>query len=105
MSYAPKQWLAVNVANTAVNSAEVDLGRTFDKLQVDLPTIDASSINIGVSRTSGGTYKFLKNEALVDFTTGGMQHVFNIWGYQYLKLICNNAQTANRTFYVRPIAE
>jgi Leucine-rich repeat (LRR) protein len=105
MAYAPVQWQSTTIANTAVNSAAIDLGRVFDKIQLDLPAMNATSINIAVSRTAGGTYNFLGNEALVDVSTGSSQRVFNIHGYQYLKVICNNAQGALRTIYYRPIAD
>jgi len=99
------QWTGSTIANAAVNSAAIDLGRIYDKIQMDFGTLSATSINIAVSTTPGGTYKFLHNEALVDITTGNTQQCFNIWGHQFLKVICNNAQAGARTFNYRGIAD
>ena len=105
MAYTAMQWGAGTIANAAVNSAAINLGRVYDKIQLDFAALDATSVNIAVSTTAGGTYKFLHNEALVDVTTGNTQRCFNIWGYQFLKVICNNAQGGARTFNYRGIAD
>ena len=105
MGYSPMQWQSTTVANTASNSASIDLGRIYDKIQLDLPALNACSINVKVARTSGGTYNFLASLAAVDVTTGSKQIVLNVMGHQFMQVYCDNAQGAARTIWYRGIAD
>lgn len=105
MAYAPNQWQSTTIANTATNSSVIDLGRIYDKIQIEFGAMDATSFNVAVGRSAGGTFYPLSNEALVDITTGNTQRCMNIYGNQFLKVTCNNAQTAARTIWYRGIAD
>ena len=105
MAYTAQQWQSTTIANGASNSASIDLKRVYDKIQLDLPALNAASINIKVSRASGGTYNFLATTNAVDVSTGSKQVCLNIEGHQFLQLYCDNAQGAARTIYYRGIAD
>ena len=92
------------------NSAAVDLKRGFENLQVIIPTITSSVINIKVADTSGGTYNLLNHTGLnatghflpgTTAGTGGITALFKLGGFQFIKIYAGTAQGANRTFTVR----
>jgi len=103
MAYSNMAWETVNVANTAKLSSAIDLRRIYDFIQIDVPTLDATTLFIDVART-GGTHHLLSVVNAVDVTTGNTSIVMNIHGHQFLKINCANTQTANRSFYYRAYA-
>jgi len=83
-------------------SAEVDLGSTFEYLQVYIPTIDSSQVGLQVCDAPGGTYKVLGASALTDTTTGDFKDVFTLGGFRYIKVTTSAAQASGAvTFVVR----
>jgi len=93
-------------------SVEVDLGASFEKLLVLVPTITSSTVGVQVAEKSGGTYYplyRLDDDATGDFldaSTAGTTSkalVFNIGGAQFIKVSCGSAQAEDRTFRVRGI--
>mgnify|MGYP001617015044 CR=1 FL=1 len=100
----------LTIATDTQNSAAVDLGRGFENLQVIIPTIDSSVVNIKVADTLAGTYNLLNHTGInaaghfLPGTTagvGGITALFKLGGFQFIKVYCGTAQTANRTFTVR----
>jgi len=94
-------WLTVTVAQNGTKSSEVNLGKDYDYLEIQIPALDTCSMNLEVSMTSGGTFQNLSGvtEAVA---TGAYDDVWYLGGWQFIKLECSAAQTsAKRTFYVR----
>jgi len=105
MTYTAMQWQTVNIANAGTLSSAVDLGRIYDMIQLDIPAMNVCSLSITVSKIPGGTYNTLgASSPVVPVNVGSFQEVFKIGGHQFLKIQCDNAQAANRTFYYRGIA-
>lgn len=105
MAYSAMAWETVNIANTTSLSAAIDLRRIYDFIQLDIPPVDVCSLSLTVSKTAGGTYNVLgASSPVVPVNVGSFQEVFKIGGHQFLKIKCDNAQAANRTFYYRGIA-
>jgi hypothetical protein len=82
-------------------TAEVDLGRDYDYMQIVIPTIDSAQVSVQVAEKSGGTYQDLGDSVTTDTTTGGYSTVFKIGGWRWIKIKTSAAQTADRTFRVR----
>jgi len=102
-------WKTATLTSSTSSSA-VDLGHSFQKLLVLIPTLNTSgSTTITVAMTSAGTYfplYALKSENTGDhvYTTGGATTtkavVFDIGGAQFIKIVCSASQTSE-TYYVR----
>ena len=88
-------WLAATIADEATSSAEVNLGGNFDYLQIQIPTIDAATIKIQVSESSGGTFYDLGD----GITTAAGAHtyadVFKLGGYQFIKVVSSATQSTS----------
>ena len=94
-------WLTVTEDQDAKKSAEVNLGRDFDYLELQIPALVSCNMNLEVSMTTGGTFQNLSGitEAV---TTGAYDDVWYLGGWQFIKLECSETQTASdKTFYVR----
>lgn len=104
-------WYSAVVADEGTLSAAVDLGAPYRSLQVEIPTIDSSTVTVTVARTTGDTYRPLSyistndgddDPAICSASTGGITVVFPYFGFQYLKVLCGSTQSTSAvTFYVR----
>jgi hypothetical protein len=92
----------ITIATDDDLSAEVDLGRDYEYLDIIIPTIDSSNISLYVSRNTGGTfYQLGDSTSYFEAATGGRADTLNLGGWQYVKIKTSAAQSANRTFTVR----
>lgn len=93
------------------NSAEVDLGASYEFATVLIPTLSNASVTtVHISDVSGGTfypvYAF-NTSATADFAHASTDvntskaDVFRIGGAQFLKVVTGDNQTADTTFKVR----
>jgi len=87
------EWLAATIAKSASSSAEVNLGKEFDFLEIQIPTIDSATIKIQVAETSGGTFYDLGAGVTTPSGTHNYADVFNLGGYQFIKVVASAAQT------------
>ncbi len=89
--------------SSGTSTAEINLGNTFEKVLVLIPTITSGSTTVHISNATGGT--FYPMEALDDDATGSFAHatssdttsfgvVFTIGGAQYIKVVFGASQTA-----------
>ena len=93
------------------NSAEVNLGGTYESLMVLIPTLsNASKTTVHVCNVSGGTfvplYMFDTNAVgdfaqITDDADTAKAIIFKIGGAQYIKVVCADDQAANITFKVQ----
>ena len=95
----------ITVATNATETVEADLGRAYDLMQIDMPTLAVScSLSVKVSKTTGGAFKSLGNSVASNVGTGNIQDVFKIYGHRYIKLVSSQTQTGTtHTFNVRGI--
>ena len=95
-------WLAATIADGASSSSEVNLGKEFDLLGIQIQTLDASTtIKIQVSESAGGTYYNLGDSITTVAGTHNYATVFKLFGYQFIKVVADNTQAAERLIRVR----
>lgn len=95
-------WLdcTITIATSTTVSAAVDLGRQFETLIVLIPTITSSTLACHGASTIGGTYYPIGNGNTIAASTGGFADVWDIGGFQFIKIVAGTAQEANETFSV-----
>ncbi len=84
-------------------SAEVDLEKPCDELEVYIPTLTSASLTLYVSETHGGTYSAVGSSVTVAAATGGYFDTWILGGNQHIKIGTSAGQAANRTFRVRGV--
>jgi len=97
------EWQDATIAKDGTKSSAVDLGRSYEWLQIVIPTIDSANVSFEVSETLAGTYQNLgSGSQVITAGTGAFTTVATIGGFQYIKVEVSAAQTtAARTFRVR----
>jgi len=90
----------ITIATDDDLTAAVDLGRPYETLLVYIPTITSADLTCYVSETLAGTYTALGKSVVVAAGTGGFVDIWDIGGFQYIKIGASAAQSANRTFVV-----
>lgn len=102
-------WLSESVTGTI--SSEFNLGKSFRKVIVLVPTITSSTVGISISNASAGTFfpvYTLDADATGDFlhataaATTTKAIVFDIGGAQFVKIDFGASQTTE-TIYVRGV--
>ena len=93
----------ITIATDDDLTAAANLGRPFETLLVYIPTLTSSDLTVYVSETLAGTYTALGSSVVVAAGTGGYVDIWDIGGFQYLKIGTSAAQAANRTFVVRGV--
>ncbi len=92
----------ITIATDDDLSAEVDLGRDYEYLQVVMPALTAATVGVQVAEKSAGTFNALgTNSPTTVSTSGSKSTVLLLGGYQFIKLATSAGQAANRTFRVR----
>lgn len=105
MAYKRTMPYTASMASNETLTAEVDLGQAFDKILLGIPTMaSGTDVLIKVAGSSGGTYRNLYHEPVVDSTTPTKVQInssvtlayvpFNIAGSQYIKVELSTAMTA-----------
>lgn len=101
-------WITATIAANATTSAEIDLGRVYEKAVIHVPALTNCKITVQGAIKSAGTF-----QNVYDQSSGSMQKVWTsegegefMWvvplgGLQHLKLYSSVAQGSERTFYVR----
>ena len=97
------EWMTATLTSSAT-SEEVNLGYSFQKLLVIIPTLGASGTStVHISNTAKGT--FVPLYALDDDATGDFAHataaatttkavIFDIGGAQFVKIVSGASQTS-----------
>lgn len=105
-------WKTATIAKDATLSDVVDLGNSFGKLLVLVPTITSATVSVHISNESGGTYYPVQSfdaDATGHFLhastadTGGIALIFNLGGVQFVKIATGAGQGAARSILVRGI--
>jgi hypothetical protein len=95
------EWKTATIAQSGTTSGEVNLVRDYDRIQVILPALTSGTLNVQVSKTTGGTFQALDSEAIIAATTGGYSDEWEIGGWQFIKIVSSGTQSSARTIYVR----
>ncbi len=95
-------WKAATITVAlGTTSAEVDLGRDFDYLQIQIPTVGSCTLKLQVAEKTGGTFQDLGSGVTTDTTTGGYTDTWKLGGYQFIKVVSSATQTIERLIRVR----
>jgi len=96
------EWKAATIANSGTKSAEVDLGRSYEWVQIIIPTITSGDISFEVAELTGGTFQALgSGSQAISAGTGAFTTVATIGGFQYIKVVSSVSQGAERLIRVR----
>lgn len=88
------EWLAATLTNSTT-SAEVDLGRSYDFLEIIIPTLDtAATIKIQTAEKTGDTAVDLGDGITTASGTHGYHDVFKLGGWQFIKVVASVSQTS-----------
>ena len=88
------EWKVATIATDAVTSAEVDLGRDYDFLEIQIPTLVSGTVKIQVAETTGGTFYDLGDGITTAAGTHNYADVFKLGGYQFIKVVSSATQTS-----------
>ena len=95
-------WLAATIEAGNTSSAEVNLGRDFDFLEIQIPTLISATIKIQVAEIAGGTFYDLGDGITTADSTHNYADVFKLGGYQFIKVVASATQTSSdRSIRVR----
>lgn len=96
------EWKAATIASSGTTSSEVDLGRSYDFLEIQIPTLDASTtIKLQTAEKTGGTFRDLGDGITTAAGTHNYHDVLNLGGWQFIKVVADNTQDAERLIRVR----
>jgi len=98
----PGSWLAATIASGGASSAEVDLGRSYDLIEIQIPTLDtATTLKVQTAEVTGGTFRDLGDSVTTTAGTHNYNDVWEIGGWQFIKIVADNSQDAERLIRVR----
>ena len=96
------EWVAATIDSAALTSAEVDLGRSYDFLEIQIPPLDAATtIKLQTAEKTSGTFRDLGEGVTTAAGTHNYHDVFNLGGWQYIKVVADNTQDAEMLIRVR----
>ena len=88
------EWKAATITG-GTSSDEVDLGRDYDYLEIQIPTLDsAATIKIQTAEATGGTFRDLGDGETTEAGTHNYNDVFKLGGWQFIKVVASVAQTS-----------
>ena len=94
-------WKAATIPINDTTSAEVDLGRDYDFLEIQIPTLTSGTIKIQIAEKTGGTFYDLGDGVTTASGTHNYADVFRLGGYQFIKVVASASQAAARSIRVR----
>ena len=89
------QWVAATISAGNVSSSAVDLGREYDYLSVQIPSMDKCKLSLEVSERLGGTYYKLGNDVTTEEETYGRADVWRLGGYRFIKVVATTRPKAD----------
>ncbi len=100
----PGTWVAATIAANGTASAEVDLGRPYDLMDIILPALTTCTLKVQAAEKSGGTFYDLGSSLTESAGAGNYADAWRIFGYQYIKVVSNATQANSCAIRVRGIA-
>ena len=94
-------WLPATISQgTAITSA-IDLGRDYDYLSIQIPSMDECKLSVWIAEKEGGTYLALGQPADTEEETFDRADVWRLGGYRFIKIAATQSQSAERLIRVR----
>lgn len=95
-------WLPATIASGASSSVEIDLGRDYDFMEIQIPTLDdPSTIKVQVAEKTGGTFRDLGDGITTAAGAHNYHDVFQLGGWQFVKIVVDNPQSVERLVRLR----
>ena len=94
------QWVAATIDSGETSTAAIDLGRPYDFLSVEVPTMDTCSLSLKVAEKVGGTYYPLGLDSETNEETFNRADVWRLGGWQFIKIVASAPQSAERLIRV-----
>jgi len=95
------EWKAATIEDGETESAEVDLGRDYDYLEVQIPTITSGTLSLKVAEKTGGSFRSLGNSITTSAGTHNYHDVWGLGGWQFIKVVSSAEQGDDRLIRVR----
>lgn len=92
-------WVDATITS-GTTSAVTNLGRDYDLVEIQMPTIDSCDLSLMAAERTGGTYYDVGN-VVQTVGVGGYIEVFQC-GFQFIKIKSSVSQTS-KTFRVRGV--
>lgn len=93
------EWKTATIALNGTLSAEVDIGRQYERLLIVIPTIDSAQISLQVAEKTGGIFQDLhttdaggNKQVITVSITGGITWEAPLGGFQFIKVKASAAQ-------------
>ena len=94
-------WLPATILDGQTDSAVVDLGRDYDFLEIQIPALTSCTIKIQVAEKTNSTYRDLGDGVTTSVGTHNYHDVFNLGGWQFIKVISSVVQSSGDEIRVR----
>jgi len=100
------KWVTCTITS-GTTTTECDLGREYETVLVQLPSLTSGTVAVQGSKYSGDTAKDIYTyvpttgaviQMITAATTGNYLCVFPIGGFRFIKFVCGASQTS-KTFY------
>lgn len=91
---------AATIAAGATSSSAIDLGREYDYLSLQIPSMNSCKLYLQVAEKLGDTYYDLDKDAIEEDETFNRADVFRLGGWRYVKVVASKVQTAERLIRV-----
>lgn len=95
------EWKAATISSGASISSEVDLGRDYDYLSVEIPGMDVCKLYLQVAEISGGTFYDLGKDTTTNEEQFNRADVWRVGGWRYVKVVATKTQNAERLIRIR----
>jgi hypothetical protein len=89
------EWKAATIEEDGTSSAEVDLGREYDYLLIQIPTLVSCTVKLQVAEKTGGTFYDLGDDVTTTAGTHNYADIFPLYGYQFIKVVASETQTGS----------
>ena len=95
------EWKVATIADGQTDSAVVDLGRDYDFLEIQIPTLTSCTIKLQVAEKTDSSYRDLGDGITTATGTHNYHDVFKLGGWQFIKVISSVTQSSGDLIRVR----
>ena len=89
------EWKVATIDEDDTSSDEVDLGRSYDYLLIQIPTLVSCTIKLQVAEKTDGTFYDLGDGVTTATGEHGYADIFPLFGFQFIKVVASVAQTGS----------
>jgi len=93
------EWKAATITDTS--SGEINLGRSYDFLEITIPTLVSCTIKIQTAEKTGDTPLDLGDGVTTAAGTHNYHDVFKLGGWQYITVVASAGQGGAKLIRVR----